>query len=251
MDVSSPTNQIWVDYNERIHSKDCEWEHLLGHEPFYNNETYTYQEQLAWFYGSWAKENEPIGGIYVPENIKFGKEDDATDKYPRIINPMIERSDFCEFLYAGKTGIYDKYVLYVPEKFVDDPNDEGDVKSDPKVCHIEFRAYDFPYTNLDDNWCYRIYFTKDGYNSQYAGENSKLPDSGKKDEKDEAGNIINTIDNTWENVYEKNIDNLKEHWPIMRNHLYSFTVADEHTGVLVVKLEVLPWKDVQDNKYNW
>ena len=220
---------------------------------------------LAWYYGSWKNNQGNIGSgdniVQVPNETDYGntlitqpnlKTEDPPHQfwtqYPHIINPRIERSDFVEFEPVGEAkGIYNRYVLYVPEKFVDDPNSDGKVKENPKVCHIEFRRGDMdadtpkdPYLNVDDNYCYRIYFTKGGYNN----ESNLIP----KFEADKPG----TKDKqTWENMYEQNVDNLKKHWPIVRNHVYSFVVEDAKNKVVVVKLEVLPWKEVPLNDYKW
>lgn len=251
MDVSTPTNEIWLDTpNSTSHSKFCEWNHLIGHTPFYNNSTYSYQKLLAWYYGSWASSYDVngnpsplnLGGVEVPNIVWNDKE--TVEGFPRIINPRIERSDFTKFIHMGKAmGIYERYVLYVPDKFVDDPNKDGGLTENPKVCHIEFRrgemtGYDpDPIENLDDNNCYRIYFTENGYNS----DPEVIPVVRETD----------SVKETWENKYEQNIDNLKKHWPIMRNHVYSFIVDDASQAAMIIKLEVLPWKNVEQNTYVW
>lgn len=246
MDVSTPTDQIWRDDDIQTlitqHPTYCEWSQLKNKLPFYNCSDY--KSQLAWYYGSWA-EGGKFGDIEVPESplIQY---DSKTYGYPRIINPRIERSDFTRFYYTGVAeGIYDRYILYVPEKFVDDPDKVGDPNSIPKVCHIEFRRGQDddeqglgsadPAVNIDDNNCYRIYFTQNGF----VGTN--YPSFEKK------GDAYDT----WENSYEQDPAILQQHWPIMRNHVYSFIVDDASQNVLIVNLKVLPWKNVDENIYNW
>ena len=63
--------------------------------------------------------------------------------------------------------------------------------------------------NLDDDDCYRIYITEGGIAS------------GARD-----ANGVSTIAKTGYGNYEKNPNYLKEHWPIIRNHVYRFTVRD-------------------------
>lgn len=273
MDVSTPTDQIWADHIKAEYPLDkdeCEWFKLIGHVPFYKNNKeskYGYKEQLAWYYGSWGKligeKNKFIGGIEVPEESYGAREIDIEkehpQKYPRVLNPRIDRSDFTRFIKVGDAeGIYTKYILYVPEKFVDDPNTKGSLTSSPKVAHIEFRRGEGmnlpadPSTNIDDNYCYRIYFTENGFYSN--GGANQYPSFKKKVEaRDEHGNPTKYGDYiTWENHYENNIENLKHHWPIMRNHIYSFTVEDADNKVIVLKLEVLPWQNVTvNNNYSW
>lgn len=251
MDVSTPTDQIW----RHSTNDDCEQIELIGHEPFFGSST-DYKQNLAWFYGSWKDTAGKIGNPketdnYIEVPVKtFGTETgDKTPAYPQIINPRIERSDFTRFIYTGEVegGVYDRYILYVPDKFVDDPNKPEEPNKTPKVCHIEFRqgANDEHLladsrTNLDDNNCYRIYFTKGGFNS----EDKSYPNFNlKKDGTDDK--------QTWENMYEQDSNNLKKHWPIMRNHVYSFRVEDASQRIVIVNINVLPWKEVTGNSYNW
>ena len=241
VDVSTSTGTIWTDVSGAGHPAACEWFQIKGHQPFFDideakKDVSFYQSDLAWYFGTWKDpENGKIGKVTVPDKRYGGTQTD----YPHILNPMINRSDFTEFLPAGTVdGMYNRYVLYVPEKFVDDPDTAGDKTSSPKVCHIEFRSADDPFTNLDDNNCYRIYFVEGG-----VAAGAKIPDFTKPDGSE--------YYNTWEKVYEEDIENLKNHWPIMRNHLYSFTVKDLNSRIAVVNLEVLPWKVVDDNSYNW
>lgn len=278
MDVSTPTDLLWEDDGEfSKHNENCEFFKIIGQQPFYKGADYSvdaqgqlasYKDKLTWYYGAWGlNPNNPVVGMNEINHLKFQNFNDKAETkikdfregYPHILNPMIDRSDFCEFLYAGQVdGIYEKYVLYIPEKFVDDPNDVyafkdnngspeliGMESSDPKVIHIEFRTHSYPDKNLEDDYCYRIYFTENGFNSTLNGvEDKRIPPTFKKDQ--ETG-----VYDTWENSYEKDIENLKVHWPIMRNHIYSFTVLDTSKAMLVVQLEVLPWKEVEENKYNW
>lgn len=274
MDVSTPTNKIWTDNSLDLskHPEDCEMKQLKGHLPFFDEEATkneaVYKKKLAWYYGTWKNSDGNIGSgesvVEVPGTTEYGntpiqapnKESYAYDgnnpyiknwlEYPHILNPRIERSDFVRFHeYGTYEGIYDRYVLYVPEKFVDDPNTDGDISDSPKVCHIEFRRSgmngydDDPWINLDDNNCYRLYFHENGYNPAYKPTLSQ----------DVPGN--SGTKQTWENTYEQKKENLKNHLPILRNHVYSFTVKDINQSVLVVELNVLPWVEVPQNSYNW
>ena len=264
LDVSTPTHLLWEDDEEySAHNKNCEFFSIKGQNPFYKGENLgvsvdaqltSYSEKLAWYYGAWgiisnAQDMTQVNHRKAASYYDGELPSDFVEGKPHILNPMIERSDFCEFLYAGEVdGLYKKYVLYVPEKFVDDPNSldekEGVESSDPKVCHIEFRTLSSPFKNLEDDNCYRIYFTENGFNKQYKGnaEGGYTPPTFGK---------IDGVYDTWENMYEKNVDNLKAHWPILRNHVYSFTVLDAESAMLVVQLEIVPWKQVDENRYNW
>lgn len=220
MDVATSTSDIWVDAGESgysTHNNECEWSKLTGLTPFYdpeNAQLTNYQDKLKWYYGSWGK----YEGTGSPVTNNFGT------GYPHILNPRIHRSEFVKFLKVDDDE-YDRYVLYVPEKFVDDPTDVNAVEigqSAPKVCHIEFRGTKDPDYNLDDNNCYRIYFTDGGV----YGDAPTLEDD----------------EQLWENTYENDPDVLKHHWTIMRNHIYTFTVEYNPGGKLAVQVKVLPWK---------
>lgn len=226
MDVASNTAEIWKDDEEEAShwlDNSCEWSKLIGLEPFYsyNYNVGDYQNKLSWYYYNWGKN---LQGSLNTDDSKIG------DDHPHILNPHINRSDFVKFKEAGTNddGLK-RYVLYVPEKFVDDPDrtdtDEDIMAAAPKVCHIEFRDEKDPYYNLDDNYCYRIYFTEGGF---YSNGGEITPPAFDND------------DDTWENKYENAPEILKHHWTIMRNHVYTFTV--EQGGKLAVQVKVLPWK---------
>lgn len=276
LNVFTDTYDIWKDHdidNKFNHSKECEWFSIRYHKTFFEGKDYQaasqfadYKKKLAWYYADWAiakPETEDgvevsslwLDDVKVPElnycddnglrgwthDVYHSKAnfDGSIDNpgYPRVMNALIDRSDFCEFLYAGVDGIYDRYVLYVPEKYVDDPNDVGEdekmLSSDPKVCHIEFRLEEDDDFNLDDNKCYRIYFIENGFN-----EEMEIP------------NLSNNA-HTWEEMYEQSVGNLQKHWPIMRDHCYSFTVKDVNNNMVIVKLEVLPWRKIDDISITW
>lgn len=223
MDVATSTSKIWVDADNlgySTHNSDCEWSKLTGLTPFYGSTNY--ENQLSWYYGNWGKHK---GDSSPDEKKKF-----KTGDYPQILNPRIHRSEFVKFLETDVTKEgYMRYVLYVPEKFVDDPTDvdaDNIGQSAPKVCHIEFRDTKDRDYNLDDNNCYRIYFTEGGV---YSGDQFTPP-------------TFESDEETWEQKYEQNPEILKKHWTIMRNHIYTFTVEYNPGGKLAVQVKVLPWK---------
>lgn len=222
MDISSNTYDIWKNVGSNDKNQEgwasTEWGKIMNQNPFYNN-TKDYKTNLEWYYSSWPNITD-------------------RDNSPQIINPRILRSDFTEFREAGEDGNYDRFVLYVPEKFVDDPNDVGDQTSLPKVCHIEFRIEGDPYFNLDDNNCYRVYFIEGGVDKDFV-KNEGYPDFDTSGE----------VDKTWEKMYEQNTEYLAKHWPIIRNHIYQFKV-DGGGGKVNAILKVLPWKK-KDIEIEW
>lgn len=226
VDVVTNTKDTWFDISSNAstnHNSHCEWTQLVGHTPFYDvlGDLNSYQDALAWYYSRW---DNVTGSVVDPDR-------------PHIINPVINRSDFTLFIKTvSDRAQYDRYVLYVPEKFVDDPAVAGDPGSAPQVCHIEFRGKNDAADDLDDDNCFRIYFVDKGMT-----EKVKDITFGK----DEYGNDLN-----WENVYEKDKDNLQKHWPIMRNHNYVFTVQDANSRFLDVEVQILAWKK-QEFTVSW
>lgn len=253
MDVVSDTEKIWtdghVDFSNQ-HSEYCEWFYIKARDPFYDpaqasSSLLDYQKQLAWYYGSWAQEGK-VGNVTPAAShdylYHYTDEDDqdhtlTSSAYPHVMNPLISRSDFIEFIDMGIDANYHKYVLYVPEKFVDDPNnigkDTGMLAENPKVAHIEFRLKDDSFANLDDDECYRVYFIENGFK-----EGVTMPD-------------LSEDANSWEKLYEQDRETLKGHWPIMRNHRYVFAVKDVSSRLAIVQLEVLPWRKTQDISVSW
>ena len=244
MDVHTPTESLWKD--QHINSQDCEWYNIIKHGPAYQSE---YNSWFSWLYGSWkgpdcnwkVQAAKPYiidynKGYYVPNGKQEGWQKGdfrySADS-PHIFNPYLYRCDFCRFLQADEDSYSDpdyyKFVLYLPEKNIDDPGTTGDPNSTPRVPHIEYRFepkvgnddgasaaatdYNNSEYNLDDNDCFRIYFTNYGFSgdSSLGEENTYLKNGiyGRS-----------TYDD-----YEKDSQHLKLHWPILRNHKYKFYVG--------------------------
>lgn len=191
VDVSKPTDESWDDI-------DTEIDNIREYGPFYKSETNNtenYRKRLAWFYTAWTTWKNPWQW-----NTKEGQTFTvpSTDyEYPHIFNSRISRSDYIQFKPAEQTKEgYDRYVLYVPEKNIEDPNSKGSLNSTPKVPHIELRFEGNGDTNLDDNDCWRMYFR------------DKQPQVA-QDKYDD---------------FEKDVNNLKTLYPIVRNHIYRFTI---------------------------
>lgn len=229
VDISTPTDILWNGglYRGKTYSNiDQEIEYIKNYGIFYDSTTEDYgkyRTRLSWFYKAW----EGTGANWTTENKEWTNNTIKTtvsekNDYPHIFNTRINRSDYIHFQYAGQKDLCDCYVLYVPEKNIDDPNSHGKMKSTPpKIPHIELRFEknsDFKGnddTNLDDNDCYRIYFTP--YNDRIPTKNGGYDD------------IEYKSDN---NILGQNIL-----YPIVRNHVYRFTVTGiddfEYEGITV------------------
>ena len=235
VDISTPTDILWNGgtYRGREYPNiDQEIENIKSYGKFYDSNDpgndasryEAYRNKLSWFYKAWT-EWKPAWSmsnngftVTVPDNTN----------YPHIFNTRINRSDYIHFRYAGQKNFYDCYVLYVPEKNIDDPNSHGKMNSTPpKIPHIELRfendneAFDGnDGTNLDDNDCYRIYFTP---------YNDRIP----------------TIDGGYDDIEYKSDNNILGQnilYPIVRNHIYRFTVSAQEASY-TVSCTVCAWDE--------
>lgn len=242
MDVETPTQQNWTN-DHSLTDNGCEWFILNAHQvcfnggtelkdPNYYNELNSYKNWLGWFYGSWKNAKWQgtnfTGWSFMQHKHNSGNLNINTVNSPHYFNPDINRSDYCEFIYAGVEGGQHKYVLYMPEKWKDDPNYPGIMSSLPKVAHIEYR-YDWQNEDsLDDNDCYRIYF-------------GNYSDSG----------FSNLVTGTAPNRFDEAPNNgtpliksttfLGYQWAIMRNHVYEFHVQGSAESVQKINVKVQEW----------
>lgn len=278
----------------------CEWfrvqQYGVGYNKSNKNQT-DYTNWLSWFYGSWqykADDKYPINwpnrgdyeynrdlGYFVHKSNQNKGWDGINDvsselKPPHIFNPYIYRSDFVNFLKTGDSFVgeahYNRYVLYVPEKNIDDPTVVGNLSSAPKVLHVEYRfvpekksvgsvedivgianggngmatpivdSFENSEYNLDDNDCFRIYFTN--YGSNQTGSNGPVNTefqdgsewySVRYDEYEQGKDLSNQSER------EMAAKRLENHWPIMRNHIYKMYVGGSSPENPQVHVQVTDW----------
>lgn len=183
-----------------------------------------YYNKTAWFYGMWTEwqsHRMPNGWDWNIDAVREEAEILGTDianvdpdsegtglPYPRVFNTRVDRSDYCRLTYVGTVGIgedrYLKYVIYVPEKNIDDADDKGDLRKIAKVAHLEMRfdGMNDNY-NMDDEHIYRVYF------ADYS--------TGELDQFDR---------DEWDNMEKENNNGFlsKYCYPIVRNHIYRFKI---------------------------
>lgn len=218
MDLAVPTEELWKD-----HETECEWRMIQERGPMYNSSgAYVadeYKKKLAWYFGNWLEWGWDFNGYtqYKPDYAKDGP-------FPRLFNPYIGRADCAAFIDVTEyyNDHYYHYLFYMGENTIDAPSAYNGAGSSPMVPRIELRFDDryaatskiAPNTdlNLMGNDCYRIFFCEGGIAS------------GARD-----ANGASKISKTGYNSYYTNSTYMKEHWPIIRNHIYRFTVID--TGV--------------------
>lgn len=215
MDVSTPTNELWKEHNS-----GCEWEMIQQRGTFIEGGSYTtddYKKKLAWYYGNWLEWGWNFNGYtqYKPDYEHEGP-------FPRIMNPYINRADRAAFIDV--TDYYNDqfyhYLFYMGENTLDASTNYNGAGGYPAIPHVEIR-FDERYAsvskvavntdiNLMDNDCYRIYFTNGGIASgaRNADGTSKI------------------AYNKYASQYENKAEYLCEHWPIIRNHVYRFTIVD-------------------------
>lgn len=230
MDVMTPTDLAWNKLTgQSAHdATHCEWFDLKDYGKGYStnageNTVDSYKNWLSWFYGSWKQKFQKNGsanassvkGTYVsavaPSDWVWGFSSvtiPTKEYYPHIFNPSIDRSDYCEFIDKGEVkGMYNRYILYVPDKFIDDPNTVGDRSSSPKVMHIEYRSEKGRDEYLDDNFGHRIYFTN------YSDSSNPIRD---------------TYSDEFDDFEKTGLDYL---WPVMRNHIYRFYIGSDYENL--------------------
>ena len=193
LDTSTPTELIWADVDQEILD-------IRAHGPFYEkdvDDVNLFRDKLAWYFQTWVDLwgwdwNQTSPAVqYVPVI--------SSIRPPHVYNAKINRADYVRFIKISEDDEFDRYVFYMPEKAIDDPNLAGNLSEAPKVPHVEVRLRGESVSNLDDDEHNRIYFM------DYATAGANAP----------TGNYSN---------YEKSRENLMNHWPIMRNHVYRFRV---------------------------
>ena len=215
MDVATPTNELWKDHNN-----GCEWKLVQKHGTFLEEgktsyETNDYKKKLAWYYGNWLEWGWDFNGLQW-------KPDYDNGPFPRVFNPYISRADCAAFIDV--TDYYNDqfyhYLFYMGENTIDASSAYNGAGGSAMIPHIEIR-FDERYAstckvavntdlNLMDKDCYHIYFTEGGIAS------------GARD----TNGVSKIANGNYETQYETKTEYLKEHWPIMRNHIYRFTLVD-------------------------
>lgn len=214
LDVATPTDLLWKD-----HKQGCEWELVRSHGTFLaSNGKYTtddYKKKLGWYYGNWLEWGWNFN------NLQW-KPDYSQGPFPRIFNPYISRSDCAAFIDVTDyyNDEYYHYLFYMGENTLDASSAYNGNGGTAKIPHVEIR-FDDRYAstskvktntdlNLMDADCYRIYFCEKGIAS------------GARD----ANGVSKIANGNYASQYDTNTTYLMEHWPIMRNHVYKFTVQD-------------------------
>lgn len=213
VDLFTPTSESWKPHVEN-HDENCEWFAIQQHGPAPMGEEYTEESYKTWsdWFGKYSLHTEEPEGP-----------DDSTTDSPHLFNPEKSVVTACDLKNTEPTENKDteptenrtfKYVIYVPDTNISEPSSDEAHKA--LVPYIEY-TYDSG-ENHDDNDWRRIYFT----------------DYSKKD------HPVKSVYADKYDDYESNAENLKLHWPIMRNHKYSFSV-NASAYDLVIQAKVVSW----------
>ena len=276
MDVETPTD--WGEHN----SSECEWFRIQDYGSNFSSlsgsdldtELSTYDELdsytnwLSWFYKSWttAKWYPPTSGNgnysgwnFQTHNSSGKAVTNNKENPPHIFFPDINRSDFCEMIYCGEeSGRGHKYILYMPDKHISDPNYVGVNTCLAKIPHIEFR-YERDKSldkmsntrNFEDNKCKRIYFTDYNSNTVIQGLKQDQYDMYYERNLKPTGNK-NTTTNKYPWSYDGTLVN--KHWPIMRNHVYEFQVKGTNASSptdQTIQVSVNDWGSTNREVVTW
>lgn len=212
-----------------------EFKNIINYGPLHRRTLNSGEEEVAgyrrltsWFYGIWGANNPAL-----PEDTRakyyWNKPWDWNGQvssvphdlpYPRIFNTRIDRSDFCRFHKVPDKDGYIRFIMYVPEKNIDDTDSRGHLNNSPKVQHIEIRFKNLNKSqNMDDNDCYRIYFT------DYYDNGKKMNDTWNRNQYDEA---------------ERRDDNMLLNMlqPVLRNCHYVFTINSINAEKVGVNFQI-------------
>lgn len=184
-----------------------------------------YYSKTSWFFGMWQEwrsRRSPDGWKWNQADIAYTVDPSEFNEnglpYPRVFNSRVDRSDYCRLRYVGEENGYLKYVIYVPEKNIDDADSKGNLSKTSKVAHIELRFNGMnEATNMDDEHIYRLYF------ADYSDQRMK-----------------DTTRDRWDNMEKYNEDNFLGElcYPIIRNHIYRFRVNSVNGGQLGVDFQI-------------
>lgn len=186
-----------------------------------------YRKTTAWPFGIWEHQwgwdwnsGKDVNGVHIDEfeTYQVGQTRAHTNQvvpeYPRILHTRISRSDYARFTEVDDPQ-YWHYIMYIPEKNITDADNPGNIADRPKIIHVELRFNGGPddgdtsndednfVDNFDDKAAYRLYFTPGG--------------------RANLGGFNFTGRESWD-AYEYDWKIASQHWPIMRNHVYVFTV---------------------------
>lgn len=227
MDNWTPTDQIW-NQNGTAHSdSNCELSRLISYGPMVTNKSpgngttkALYQQQLKWFYGAWLDK----GWDFKTIDNKFSVPEKNGIEYPRIFNSCIQRNKVIQLDNGDVTNYYPDrnsywhYIVYTGERNPNDVNSLPNMPSNPYIaCFVISwdmkKFYCIPLLNYGAV-SYDYYSAVFGPHSDGSWANAS-PNS----------NYNTFINSTVPAATGSNIP-----YPLLRNHIYSFTLKGSRAG---------------------
>lgn len=216
MDTWTPTDEIW----KKDHDKECEWIRIrdYGLMSSTNGSDITkdaYQNKLKWFYGAW-----------LDRGWKFERLDGKTSvptktnglEYPRIFNACIQRNKVitCERGYVeGYNDNNHHYVVYTGERNMNDPNTLPDLTKNPYIaCFV---------ISWDNQKYYCIPLLNYGANTSFKAFGPHTDNVASGNWPSAMTTFMNDL------IKETNKNNFP--YPLLRNHIYRFTLTGTSTRV--------------------
>lgn len=221
LDVATPTEQLWRTQDE------CEWNNLYVSGPIINADLGkvvaenvsdpankdAFLQRMAWFYGAWQEWWDFNGEI--PESYFTMY---STKPFPRIYNPCIQRNADARL---DDVQVDDEnfwyYVVYTGERNINDPSKFNNLTRErSEVAYFKFSI------DGGTNW-YHIALTD--YSKNTLIKKYLSPRSGPEGEEISNLDIQYKKDMAASKPKEEGKINYNWNWPLLRNHIYRFTVT--------------------------
>ena len=248
LDVATPTEEIWAKEHGSTTSPDrCEFWNIFDYGPIINTtDTKTgvdyFLQRMAWFYGAWQewgwfKDNKKnVNATY------FDKFSSSMD-YPRIFNPCIQRN---QYAYLSNVMIEDSkeyhFIIYTGERNINDPSKFTEFKGGG--AELAYFKLIFKAEGNDDFETYIIPLAHNSSQNANSFFTNSLKNLHAELGATEKGAMA-TLSKKENGMHDYN-------WPIVRNHVYTFSVAgisgltdDDGLNSLIISSEErsTPWID--------
>ncbi|MCH5229329.1 MAG: hypothetical protein J1F12_04960 [Muribaculaceae bacterium] len=222
LDVETPTELIWSD-----DENGCEWQYLYKYGPIINGlknspTAKDFSDRMAWFYRAWedwwnfSDKYQKGDAVFTDASSAKGI---GSDQFPHIYNPVIQRNgNACiEDCQLTEDQTYWYYVVYTGERNINDPSKFD--KFDPSTAEVAFFTF---FASIDGGSPVQYVVALTDYTKNTLLTDMKKP--GVKNMKDYLSPMAtNLVQDNW-------------NWPLLRNHVYTFTVTKfgnyaDHAGI--------------------
>ncbi|MCH5230703.1 MAG: hypothetical protein J1F43_02790 [Muribaculaceae bacterium] len=222
LDVATPMERLWKEENW-LKEDYCEWKNIADYGPiidqdYGNGNRAKFHERMCWFYGAWRdwwdfnKTRDDCKDIQDSWFEWEGKPN------PRIYNPVIQRN---QQVAINPCKIDDEdfhyYVIYTGERNINDPTKFGtDNAFNTDQAHVAFLSFSIVDDTGKQGGPYCVAITDYSTNSLIKNKDIYGVDPNSKNGLELTSKYR---DQMGENKTPGNWN-----WPLMRNHVYTFTV---------------------------